>query len=59
MLDEHFPGHYTPNTILLICEAFLFFQVQSVPLFSVFTIPPLTYMSHNKVKLFMSPLLLV
>ena len=24
ILDEHFPGHYTPNPILLICEAFLY-----------------------------------
>ena len=24
ILDEHFPGHYTPNPILLICEVFLY-----------------------------------
>ena len=24
ILDEHFPRHYTPNPILLICEAFLY-----------------------------------
>ena len=24
ILEEHFPGYYTPNPILLICEAFLY-----------------------------------